>query len=96
LSDGTTHHGVSAYSAILDYLYFHRVSGVTFLKGIAGFGGDHHLHSSSFVEISDRPPLKIEFIETHEKVEQLKELAGSGLIDMQETVVVKPPQISKK
>lgn len=100
LSEGTTHRGVSAYAAILDYLYFHGVSGATVLKGIAGFGADHHIHSSSFVEISGHLPLKIEFIETQETVEQLleklKELAGSGLIEVQETMVMKPAQTSKR
>lgn len=100
LSDGSTRHGVSVYSAILDYLFFHGVSGATVLKGVAGFGADHHMHSSSFVEISDRLPLKVEFIETPEKVEELmeklKELAGTGLIEMQETTVVKPAQVSRK
>ena len=60
---------MSAYSAILDYLFFNGVSGATVLKGVAGFGADHHIHSSSFVEISDHLPLKVEFIETPEKVE---------------------------
>jgi len=98
LSEGNTHHGVSAYSAILDYLFFHRVSGATVLKGVAGFGADHHIHSSSVVEISDHLPLKIEFIESAEKIEtlieRLKELAGSGLIEVQETMIVKPAQSS--
>jgi PII-like signaling protein len=100
LSEGSTRHGVSTYSAILDYLFFNKVSGATVLKGVAGFGADHHIHSSSFVEISDRLPLKVEFIETPEKVEQLmeklKELAGTGLIEMQETMVVKPAETSKR
>ena len=100
LSEGSTHHGASAYSAILDYLFFHGVSGATVLKGVAGFGADHHLHSSSVIDISDHLPLKIEFIESPEKVEalleKLKELAGSGLIEVQETMVVKPAQISHK
>jgi PII-like signaling protein len=100
LSEGSTRHGVSVYSAILDYLFFNGVSGATVLKGVAGFGADHHIHSSSFVEISDRLPLKVEFIETPEKVEQLleklKELAGTGLIEMQETMVVKPAEVSRK
>ena len=69
------------------------------LKGIAGFGADHHMHSSSIVEISDRLPLIIEFIETHEKVNEilgkLEELAGTGMIEMQETMVAKPAQTSK-
>jgi PII-like signaling protein len=49
------------------------VSGATVLKGVAGFGADHHLHSASSVEISDRLPLKIEFIESAEKVENYSE-----------------------
>jgi PII-like signaling protein len=98
LSEGTMHRGVSAYSAILDYLFFNGVSGATVLKGVAGFGADHHIHSSGIVEISGHLPLKIEFIDTPEKVEtlieNLKELAGSGLIEMQETLIVKPAQRS--
>jgi len=96
LSDGATHHGVPVYSSILDFLFYRGISGATVLKGIAGFGADHHMHSSSMVEISDRLPIKIEFIETREKVDsilgKLEELAGSGLIEMQETNVAKPAQ----
>ena len=99
LSEGSTHHGVPTYSSILDYLFFRGVSGATVLKGVAGFGADHHMHSSSFVEISDHLPLKIEFIETQEKVNELlgklEEIAGSGLIEMQETTIAKPAQVSK-
>jgi PII-like signaling protein len=99
LSDGATHHGVPVYSSILDFLFYRGISGATVLKGIAGFGADHHMHSSSVVEISDRLPIKIEFIETREKVDsilgKLEELAGSGLIEMQETTVAKPAQHSR-
>jgi PII-like signaling protein len=99
LSDGATHHGVPVYSSILDFLFFRGIAGATVMKGIAGFGADHHMHSSNFVEISDRLPIKIEFIETRERVEallgKLEELAGTGLIEMQETTVAKPAQVSK-
>jgi PII-like signaling protein len=99
LSEGSTHHGASTYSSILDFLYFRGVSGATVLKGVAGFGADHHLHSSSLVDISDHLPLKIEFIETREKVDELlgklEELAGSGMIELQETMIAKPARVSK-
>jgi len=99
LSDGTTHHGVPVYSSILDFLFYRGVSGATATKGVAGFGADHHMHSSSVVEISDRLPIKIEFIETREKTDallgKLEELAGTGLIEIQETTVAKPAQVSK-
>lgn len=99
LSEGSTHHGASTYSTILDFLFFREVAGATVLKGVAGFGADHHIHSSNFVEISANLPLKIEFVETPEKVNELmgklEELVGSGMIEVQETVVAKPAQVSK-
>jgi PII-like signaling protein len=99
LSDGSTHHGVPISASILDFLFFRGVSGATVLKGVAGFGADHHLHSSSLVAISDHLPLKIEFIETREKVDELlgklEEMAGSGMIELQETTIAKPAQLSK-
>jgi PII-like signaling protein len=98
LSEGATHRGVPAYSSILDFLFYRGVAGATVTKGIAGFGADHHMHSASTVEISDRLPLKIEFIETREKADELlgklEELAGSGLIEVQETTVAKPARRS--
>jgi PII-like signaling protein len=100
LSEGSTHHGVPTYSSILDFLFYRGVSGATVLKGVAGFGADHHMHSAGIVEISDHMPLKIEFIESREKVDELlgklEELAGTGLIELQETTVAKPAQLSKQ
>jgi PII-like signaling protein len=99
LSDGATHHGVPLYSSILDFLFYRGVAGATVTKGIAGFGADHHMHAEQLVDISDRLPIIIEFIESREKVEtilgKLEELAGTGLIEMQETTVAKPAQLSK-
>jgi PII-like signaling protein len=99
LSEGSKHHGVPTYSSILDFLFYRGVSGATVLKGIAGFGADHHMHAASIVEISDNLPLKIEFIESREKVNELlgklEEMAGTGMIEVQETTLAKPAQISK-
>jgi PII-like signaling protein len=98
LSEGATHHGVPVYSSIFDFLFYRGVAGATVTRGVAGFGADHHMHSASSVEISDRLPIKIEFIESQEKVDailgKLEELSGSGLIEIQETTVAKPAQIS--
>jgi len=94
LNEGSRHHSTASEASILDYLLRSGVSGASVFKGIAGFGADHHLHSASLVELSDHLPVKIEFIETQEKVDQvmprLIELAGTGLIDAHETIVLKP------
>jgi len=96
LSEGSTHHGVPTSSSILDFLFFQGVAGATVIKGIAGFGSDHRLHATSQLAISDHLPLKIEFIETPEKVNELlgklEEMAGSGMIELQETTIAKPAQ----
>ncbi len=92
-SEGSIHHGAATYSAILDFLFYRGVSGAMVTKGIAGFGADHHLHTTSSVEISTRLPLKIEFIESREKVAELlgklEEMVGTGMIEVQETTVAK-------
>jgi PII-like signaling protein len=94
LSEGSRHHGAATEASILDFLFYRGVSGATVLKGVAGFGADHHLHTASLVELSDRLPVKVEFIETKEKVDELlgklSELAGTGMIEIQETLIVKP------
>jgi PII-like signaling protein len=92
------HHGQSLYAAILDFLFYRGISGASVVKGIAGFGADHHLHTDRIEALSQNLPVKIEFIESPGKVEevlpQLRQLAGTGLIEIQDTTVVKPAETS--
>jgi PII-like signaling protein len=100
VSEGASYHGASAYSSILDYLFYRGVSGATVFKGVAGFGADHHMHTTGVVEVSDKLPIRIEFVESQEKVAELmgklQEMAGSGLIEAQGTTVMKPAGLSKQ
>lgn len=99
INEGSTHHGFTAASSILDFLFFRGVSGATVLKGVAGFGADHHIHTDATVDLSDRLPVKVEFIETKEKVDELmgklQEMAGTGMIEVQETLIVKEASSAK-
>jgi PII-like signaling protein len=94
------YHGNSLYAAILDYLFYHRVSGANVIRGMAGFGADHHLHTTRILRLTENLPIKVEFIESPEKVEELLpklyEMAGTGLIEVQDTIVVKPAEVAKK
>lgn len=100
VAEDQQYHGASAYAAILDFLFFHGVSGATVSRGIAGFGADHHHHTTRLVDLSVRLPVKIEFIETAQKVEELlpklHELAGTGLIEMHDTTIVKPAEKQRR
>ena len=93
LTDGASHHGESVCSSILSFLFKGGVAGATAIKGFAGFGSDHHLHTTASVFLADRLPVKIEFIESREKADELMpkliELARTGMIEVQETTVVK-------
>jgi PII-like signaling protein len=96
VAEDQQYHGSAAYAAILDFLFFHGVSGATVTRGIAGFGADHHLHTNRLVDLATKFPVKVEFIETTEKVEELlpklHAMVGSGLIEMHDTTIVKPAE----
>ena len=99
VAEDQQYHGSAAYAAILDFLFFRGVSGATVTRGIAGFGADHHLHTTRLVDLTSRLPVKVDFIETAEKVQELlpklQAMVGSGLIEMHDTTIVKPA-VAKK
>ncbi len=92
--EGQTYHGTACYAAILDYLFFRGISGATVTRGMAGFGTDHKMHTSRLVDLSDQMPIKIEFIETPDRVQEvlpkLAEIASHGLIEVHDTSVIRP------
>lgn len=94
------YHGQSLYAAIMDFLFYRGISGVTVVRGIAGFGADHHMHTIRIERLTENLPIKIEFIESPDKVEEvlpkLHEMAGTGLIEVQDTTIVKPAETSAK
>jgi len=96
VAENQQYHGAATYAAILDFLFFHGVSGATVTRGIAGFGADHQLQTTRLVDLAVHLPVKIEFIETAAKVEELlpklQEMVGTGLIEMHDTTIVKPAE----
>lgn len=94
------YHGHVLYAAILDYLFYRGVSGASVIRGIAGFGADHKMHTTRILRLTENLPVRIEFIESQEKVEEvlpkLNEMVGTGLLEIQETLIVKPSHASEK
>jgi PII-like signaling protein len=99
VSEDRQYHGNALYAAILDFLFYRGVAGATVIRGISGFGADHHLHTTRILRLTEDLPIKIEFIEEAEKVQallpKLFEMAGTGLIDVQDTEIIKPAGPSK-
>ncbi len=82
------------YNEVLSFLHGQQVSGATVLRPDAGFGVHHRVHIKGALGGEGRHlPIRIEFVETREKVEALLyalcELVTDGRIEAQETTIVK-------
>jgi len=93
VSQDQKYHRDSVYAAILEFLFRSKVSGAMVTRGIAGFGADHHLQTDRILGLTENLPMKVEFVETAEKVAallpKLQEMAGNGLIAVSEVEVIK-------
>jgi PII-like signaling protein len=98
VGEDDTYHGNSLYAAILDYLFYRGVAGASVVRGIAGFGSAHQLHTTRILRLAENLPVVVEFIESPEKVAdllpKLREMTSGGLIEVQDTMVVKPAETS--
>ena len=92
------YHHQSLYAAILDFLFYRGIAGASVVRGIAGFGADHHLHTTRIEALTENLPIKIEFVESAERVAELlpklHEMVTTGLIEVQDTTVVKASEAS--
>jgi PII-like signaling protein len=82
------------YNEIFSFLYKRGVAGASLLRPAAGFGSHHQLHESEHGHnVGDHMPVRIEFIETAERVAELMpalcELLTDGLIEAHDTMVYK-------
>jgi PII-like signaling protein len=79
---------------ILSLLLKQGVAGATVLRPESGFGSHHRLHSQEGgIDTAQHMPLRIEFIDTEESIRtflpHLQELVTDGLIEAQDTVILK-------
>lgn len=79
---------------IVSLLLKEGVAGATVLRPEAGFGSHHRMHTQDGgVDAAQHMPLRIEFIDTEPAVRRLlpllQELVRDGLIEAQDTVILK-------
>jgi PII-like signaling protein len=93
INEDTQYHLTPLSDAILTFLMHKGVSGATATRAIAGFGGHHKLHTTKIEVLSEHLPIRIEFIESAERVDQLMptlyDMVTDGVIEVQDTHVVK-------
>lgn len=81
------------YERILTFLMHKGVAGATATRAMAGFGAHRRLHTPKVEVLAEHLPIRIEFIETAQKVDDLLpalyDMVTDGLIEVQDTMVVK-------
>lgn len=100
VNEDTRHELVPLYEAILTYLLHKGISGATAFNAMAGFGAHKVMHTAQVELLSEHLPIRIEFTESPDKVEEvlptLYELVTDGMIEVQDTTVIKVAKHGKK
>lgn len=85
--------GAPVYEALLKWTHDHGVSGATVTRAIASFGAAGQYHKSGQLKLRDDVTVRIEIVESGEKLNRilpfLYDIVGSGLIEIQDTEVIK-------
>jgi len=93
INEDTQHHFASLCDSILAFLLHKGVSGATATRAIAGFGANQTMHTTKVEVLTEHLPIRIEFIESAAKVDEimptLYDMVTDGVIEVQDTNVVK-------
>ncbi|MGA2881651.1 MAG: DUF190 domain-containing protein [Bryobacteraceae bacterium] len=93
INEDAPHRMTSLHDALMTFLLHKNVAGATATRAFSGFGSHHALHTPRMEATSEHLPIRIEFIETAKRVDELLptlyEMVTDGLIEVQDTVVVK-------
>jgi PII-like signaling protein len=93
VNEDAQHHITPLHDAVMTYLMHKGVSGATATRAFSGFGAHHLLHTPQVEALAQHLPIRIEFVEAAEKVDEvlptLYEMVSDGLIEVQDTTVLK-------
>jgi PII-like signaling protein len=100
LNEDSQLHLTALHDSIMTFLLRKGVSGATATRAYSGFGSHQTLHTPKVEVMAEHLPVRIEFVESAEKVQEvlpaLYEMVSDGLIEVQDTTVVKHARKSSK
>jgi PII-like signaling protein len=89
--DAKFHHHL-LYQAVLKFLLDRGAPGASAIRCLEGFGSHHQLHTPKLEALAEHLPIRIEFVDTPERVEallpDLAAMVTDGLISIQDAWVV--------
>ena len=93
LSESRMHGQRPLYRRILELLRDEGLAGTTVLKGIAGFGHDHQIHTTSIEVMAEGLPIVIEAVDSAEHIERvlpkIEALLLGGVIMLERAHVIR-------
>ena len=93
INEDARHRFDSLCDAILTFLLHKGVAGATATRAMAGFGAHQVMHTTRIEALTEHLPIRIEFIESAQKVDEimptLYDMVTDGVIEVQDTTVVK-------
>jgi PII-like signaling protein len=93
LNQDTRHHVEALWTTVFNFLRQKHVAGASVSRMMMGFGVHEKIHDAASEYVGAELPIRIEFIETADRVDELLpslyEMVTDGLIEVQETTIVK-------
>jgi PII-like signaling protein len=93
LNEDTQHLRTALHDSIMMFLMHKGVSGATGTRAFSDFGSHQMRHTPQIEVLAQHLPMRIEFVETGEKVDEILptpyEMVSDGLIEVQDTAVIK-------
>ena len=93
LNQDTRHHIEALWTTVFNFLRQKHVAGASVSRMMMGFGSHERVHDAASEYAGMHLPIRIEFIESTERVDELLpalyEMVTDGLIEVQETTIVK-------
>lgn len=84
--------GKPLYLALLEALKAHGLAGATVTRGVAGFGAHSIIHTATIVRLSADLPLRLEVVDTPERIAQaveiIRPMLREGLLTLETVQVV--------
>jgi PII-like signaling protein len=88
INSGDHHHGAPLYAAIVHLCHDRGIAGATVFRAMEGYGSSGRLHTTRLLELGENLPVRIEIVDSREKIEallpELDKMVPQGLITIAE------------
>ena len=90
--------GKPLHRAILELAWWQGIAGATVLRGVEGFGPEHHLTTERFPDSAENLPMMIEIVDNTAQIERLlpllDEMVSRGMITVSDVRIIQRSSFS--